>query len=172
MSDPYLTQISFKIDNSMPKDMKMLLLYLFTDYYITYYPNKEPDFETVIKPLYEKYPAINFMFRNDCYHNVSVQLCQLDKDDVYDIDDENKESYKSMGVCITSLPRSIDDVDNFFKTIGQYIYSSVPTLGIATLDYGNVCYYYYTNGFEISKHLINIDSNKDETIFVYGDNNA
>lgn len=38
MSSSYLCQFSFKIDVNMPKDMKILLLYFFTDYYEKYFP--------------------------------------------------------------------------------------------------------------------------------------
>ena len=75
MSDPSLVQITFKIKPEMPKDMKRFILYAFTDYYKTYYPDKEVTYEEYLK-LREKYPVIGDLDHNDAYHNVDKQNCQ------------------------------------------------------------------------------------------------
>ena len=84
MSDPSLVQISFKIKPEMPKDMKKYILDAFTDYY-KYYPNKQPSHEEYLQ-LMEKYPEICAMHRNDAYHNVDFQTCNLSEYDLYDLD--------------------------------------------------------------------------------------
>ena len=172
MSDPSLVQVTFKIKSEMPKDMKKLILACFTDYYIKYYPNKIKDDD--IRNLGKKYPAIYDLERNDAYHNVDFQICQLSKYDIYDLDtnelfeprgwfdDENGNKIEEdnplpdIGISIISLPRYTDDIDNFFKLIGPYITSCVSTLGIChNRDYGHECYFYYIdNKGNIRKHLI------------------
>ena len=49
MSDPSLVQITFKIKPEMPKDMKRFILYAFTDYYETYYPDKQVTYEEYLE---------------------------------------------------------------------------------------------------------------------------
>ena len=85
MSDPSLVQISFKIKPEMPYDMKKFILSAFTDYYEKYYPEKILDVEECLR-LRELYPVIGDLARNDAYHNIDMQICQLDSWDVYDID--------------------------------------------------------------------------------------
>ena len=160
MSDPSLVQITFKIKPEMPKDMKRFILYAFTDYYETYYPDK------VV---------------NDAYHNVDKQNCQLDKYTVYDLDtleilhdnghwlDENGNEIPNdtpdIGICITSLPRRPETLDEFFKLVGPYITSEICTLGIQHFyDYGKIVAYYYIDDKGcIKKHIIKT-SEKDETL--------
>ncbi len=153
MSDPVLVQFTFQIQKTMPKDMKKLILYLFTDYYDFYYNNKKPS-DKEISSLRRKYPEIDNLYRNDCYHNIGLQECHLEEWDVYDLDtniffNKNKEINKdhdcdyAIGISIISLPRNFDIVDNFLIKVASYIKSSVSTIGIATLDYGFNSYYYY-----------------------------
>ena len=180
MSDPSLVQITFKIKPEMPKDMKRFILYAFTDYYKTYYPDKEVTYEEYLK-LREKYPVIGDLDHNDAYHNVDKQNCQLDKYTVYDLDtleilhdnghwlDENGNEIPNntpdIGICITSLPRRPETLDEFFKLVGPYITSEVCTLGIQHFyDYGKIVAYYYMDDKGcIKKHIIKT-SKKDETL--------
>lgn len=161
MSDPFLVQFTFRINREMPKDMKTLILYLFTDYYEKYYPNKKPDFLTVVIPLYKKYPVILDMCRNDCYHNVEFKTCHLAISDVYDLDTEKyyNDDYTeimnhTIGISIVSLPRSEKIIDDFLKTIEPYISSKNSTIGITTWDCGNLCYYYYYGKNGIMKQTL------------------
>lgn len=183
MSDPSLVQITFKIKPEMPKDMKKLILACFTDYYTKYYPNKIKDDD--IRELGEKYPAIYDLERNDAYHNVDFQVCQLDMYTVYDLDtleilhdvghwlDDNGNEIPNdtpdIGVCITSLPRRPETLDEFFKLVGPYITSEVCTLGIQHFyDYGKtVAYYYIDDKGCIKKHIIKT-TKTDEILY---DNN-
>lgn len=171
MSDPSLVQISFKIKPEMPKDMKRFILYAFTDYYETYYPDKKVTHEEYLE-LREKYPVICDLNRNDAYHNVDKQNCQLDMFTVYDLDtleilhdnghwlDENGNEIPNntpdIGVCITSLPRRPETLDEFLKLVGPYITSEVCTLGIQHFyDYGKtVAYYYIDKQGHIRKQMI------------------
>lgn len=182
MSDPSLVQITFKIKPEMPKDMKKLILACFTDYYTKYYPNKIKDDD--IRELGEKYPAIYDLERNDAYHNVNFQVCQLSKYDVYDLDtnelleqrgwfeDENGNKIEEdnplpdIGISILSLPRRPETVDDFFKLVGPYIVSLVQTIGICHhYDYGKtVSYYYFDRKGNIRKHMIKIDDS-DEILY-------
>lgn len=155
MSDPYLVQFTFTIKENMPKDMKKLLLYLFTDYYEKYYPEKNPDYSKEICPLLEKYEPIMDFWSSDCYHNIDLQHCQLESNEVYDLDTRDtwdKDSIYAkdrslrpinLGISIITLPRSKEYIDNFLKLVGPYIGSHTPTIGIATWDCDDVCYYYY-----------------------------
>lgn len=179
MSDPSLVQISFKIKPEMPYDMKRLILYAFTDYY-EYYPDKKVTYKEYLE-LREKYPVIGDLNRNDAYHNVDKQNCQLDIFTVYDLDtleilhdnghwlDENgneiPNATPNIGVCITSLPRRPETLDEFLKLVGPYITSEVCTLGIQHFyDYGKtVAYYYIDDKGCIKKHIIKT-SKKDETL--------
>lgn len=181
MSDPSLVQITFKIKPEMPKDMKRFILYAFTDYYETYYPDKEVTHEEYLE-LREKYPVIYDLNRNDAYHNVEKQTCQLDMYSVYDLDtleilhdighwlDENGNKIPNdtpnIGVSITSLPRRHDTIDEFLKLVGPYITSEVYTLGIChNYDYGKtVAYYYIDDKGCIKKHIIKT-SKKDEALW-------
>jgi len=182
MSDPSLVQITFKIKPEMPKDMKKLILACFTDYYIKYYPNKIKDDD--IRELGEKYPAIYDLERNDAYHNVDFQVCQLSKYDIYDLDtnelfeplgwfeDENGNKIEEdnplpdIGISILSLPRRPETVDDFFKLVGPYIVSLVQTIGICHhYDYGKtVSYYYFDKKNNIRKHVIKTNKN-DEILY-------
>ena len=129
----------------------------------------------------EKYPVIGDLDHNDAYHNVDKQNCQLDKYTVYDLDtleilhdnghwlDENGNEIPNdtpdIGICITSLPRRPETLDEFFKLVGPYITSEVCTLGIQhSYDYGKIVAYYYMDdkGY-IKKHIIKT-SKKDETL--------
>lgn len=184
MSDPSLVQISFKIKPEMPKDMKRLILSCFTDYYEKYYPDKKVTHEEYLE-LREKYPIIGDLNRNDAYHNVDFQTCNLSEYDLYDLDtleilhdeghwldDEGNpipNDTPSIGVSITALPRRPETVDGFFKLVGPYIYSEVCTLGIChNYDYGKtVAYYYIDDKGYIKKHIIKT-SKKDEILY---DNN-
>lgn len=148
MSDPFLVQFTFVINREMPKDMKTLILYLFTDYYEKYYPNKTPDFQNIILPLYKKYPPISDMCRNDCYHNAEFQIYHLPVSDVYDLDTEeyydsgyNETGEHNIGISILSLPRNEQVIDDFLKIVGPYIFTEHQTIGIATWDVGDICYY-------------------------------
>lgn len=170
MSDPSLVQISFKIKPEMPKDMKRFILYLATDYY-DYYENKKPSHEEYLE-LMDKYPVIRDLIRNDSYHNVDFQYCKLSKYDLYDLDtleilhdnghwlDENGNEIPNntpdIGVCITSLPRRPETLDEFLKLVGPYITSEVCTLGIQHFyDYGKtVAYYYIDKQGHIRKQMI------------------
>lgn len=179
MSDPSLVQITFKIKPEMPKDMKKLILTCFTDYYTKFYPNKINDDD--IRELGKKYPAIYDLERNDAYHNVDFQVCQLSKYDVYDLDtnelfeqlgwfeDENGNKIEEdnplpdIGISILSLPRSPETVDEFFKLVGPYIISLVQTIGICHhYDYGKtVSYYYFDKENNIRKHMIKTNENDE-----------
>ena len=181
MSDPSLVQISFKIKPEMPYDMKKFILSAFTDYYEKYYPDKKVTHEEYLE-LREKYPVISDLNHNDAYHNVDQQNCQLDMYTVYDLDtgktlndywhqlDENGNEIPNatpdIGICITSLPRRPDTLDEFLKLIGPYITSEVCTLGIQHFyDYGKtVAYYYIDDKGYIKKHIIKT-SKKDETLW-------
>lgn len=181
MSDPSLVQISFKIKPEMPKDMKRFILLAFTNYYIKYYPEKMPSMEECIK-LREKYNPILSLNRNDAYHNIEQQTYVLDEYEVYDLDtleilhdnghwlDENgneiPNDIPNIGVCITSLPRRPETLDEFLKLVGPYITSEVCTLGIQHFfDYGKtVAYYYIDDKGCIKKHIIKT-SKKDETLW-------
>ena len=145
MSDPSLCQITFEIKENMPEDMKKFILWSFTDYYEKY--EAEPSDEE-IEELCKKYPEIDALNRNDGYHNVQQQKCQLDHFDV--------ENDYPLGVSIISLPRSTSRVDDFFALVGDYIRSSVCTLGIVhDTDYLPTCYYYYFDESKrIRKHCI------------------
>lgn len=184
MSDPSLVQISFKIKPEMPKDMKRFILYLTTDYYNTYYKDKKPSHKEYME-LMNKYEVIRDLIRNDCYHNIDQQICQLDRSDVYDLDtneilydechwvDKDGNSIPnptpSIGICITTLPRRPETVDKFFKLVGPYIYSEVCTLGICHYsDYGKTVAYYYMDKLgNIKKHMIK-RAPEDTTIFDNG----
>ena len=184
MSDPSLVQISFKIRPEMPKDMKRFILSAFTDYYETYYPNKKVEHEEYLQ-LMEKYPAISDMQRNDAYHNVDFQICKLNIYDLYDLDtleilddkwhwlnkngNEIPNDTPYIGVCITSLPRRYDTIDEFLKLVGPYITSEVCTLGIChNYDYGKTVAYYYMDKLgNIKKHMIQ-RAPEDEVLFDNG----
>lgn len=171
MSDPSLVQITFKIKPDMPKDMKRFILYLATDYYDKYYKDKEPSHEEYLE-LMDKYLVIRDLIRNDSYHNVDFQYCKLSKYDLYDLDtleilhdnghwlDENDNEIPNntpdIGVCITSLPRRPETLDEFLKLVGPYITSEVCTLGIQHFyDYGKtVAYYYIDKQGHIRKQMI------------------
>ena len=181
MSDPSLVQISFKIKPEMPYDMKKFILSAFTDYYEKYYPEKTLSVEECLR-LRELYPAIGDLARNDAYHNIDMQICQLDVYDVYDLDtleilhdnghwlDENGNEIPNdtpaIGVCITSLPRRPETLDEFLKLVGPYITSEVCTLGIQHFyDYDKtVAYYYIDDKGYIKKHIIKT-SKKDEILY-------
>lgn len=180
MSDPSLVQISFKIKPEMPYDMKKFILSAFTDYYEKYYPEKTLDVEECLR-LRELYPVIGDLARNDAYHNIDMQICQLDSWDVYDIDNneishdnghwldedgnEIPNDIPNIGVSIISLPRNQETVDEFLKLVGPYVYSEVSTIGICHYyDYGKtVAYYYIDDKGCIKKHIIKT-SKKDETL--------
>lgn len=184
MSDPSLIQITFKIKPEMPKDMKKLILMCFTNYYTEYYQSKTLTHEEYLK-LGEKYPAIFELDRCDAYHNVINQQCQLDPLEVYDLDtgkilnddchlldtDGNPvpNPTPSIGICITTLPRHPETLDEFFKLVGPYIDSEVCTLGIQHFyDYGETVAYYYIDKLgNIKKHMIQ-RAPEDETIFDNG----
>lgn len=184
MSDPSLVQISFKIKPEMPYDMKKFILSAFTDYYEKYYPKKTLSVEECLR-LRELYPVIGDLTRNDAYHNIDFQTCQLDEWFVYDIDnneilhdemhrlDENGNEIPNdipkLGVSIVSLPRNPEVVDEFLKLVGPYIYSEVSTIGICHYyDYGKtVAYYYFDKKNNICKHMIKTNKN-DEILY---DNN-
>lgn len=171
MSDPSLVQITFKIKPDMPKNMKRFILYLATDYYDKYYKDKEPSHEEYLE-LMDKYPVIRDLIRNDSYHNVDFQYCKLSKYDLYDLDtleilhdnghwlDENGNEIPNntpdIGICITSLPRRPETLDEFLKLVGPYITSEVCTLGIQHFyDYGKtVAYYYIDKQGHIRKQMI------------------
>ena len=181
MSDPSLVQITFKIKPEMPKDMKRFILSAFTDYYEKYYPDKALSIEECLR-LRELYPVIGDLARNDTYHNVDFQTCHLDMYDVYDLDtleilddnghwlDDNGNEIPNdtpdIGVCITSLPRRPETLDEFLKLVGPYITSEVCTLGIQHFyDYGKtVAYYYIDNKGCIKKHVIKT-TKKDEMLW-------
>lgn len=176
MSNPCLVQFTFKIKSNMPTDMKKFLLFAFTNYYTEHYPAKKPDHKTDIVPLFEKYPQILDMWRNDAYHNVDLQTCQLDSFDLYDIDtnetldkDNENEQLPLIGISIISLPRSIYRVDDFLRLIAPYITSHYPTIGIVTLDSDEEeCYYYYFKNGYIKKQLLNAQEN-DEIVCEWSD---
>jgi len=183
MSDPSLVQITFKIKPEMPKDMKKLILAYFTDYYIKYYPDKTIDRKEWTK-LIKKYDTISDLYRNDAYHNVDFQRCQLSTWDVYDLDtnelfekrgwfeDENGNKIEEdnplpdIGISILSLPRRPETLDEFFKLVGPYIKSLVTTIGICHYyDYGKtVAYYYFDRKGNIRKHVIKTDDS-DEILY-------
>ena len=181
MSDPSLVQISFKIKPEMPKEMKQLILYYFTDYYHKYYPDKELGLADLCNSK-DEYSVIGNLFRNDAYHNVILQQCTLDPLEIYDLDtgeilhdnghwlDENGNEIPndtpSIGVCITSLPRRPETLDEFLKLVGPYIYSEVSTIGICHYyDYGKtVAYYYFDKKNNICKHMIKTNKN-DEILY-------
>lgn len=183
MSDPSLVQITFKIRPEMPKDMKRFILYLATDYY-DYYENKKPSHEEYLE-LMTKYYPIRELIHNDAYHNIDQQICVLDEYDLYDLDtleilhddghwlDDNGNKIPNntpdIGICITSLPRRPEALDEFFKLVGPYIYSEVCTLGIChNYDYGKTVAYYYMDKLgNIKKHMIQ-RAPEDETIFDNG----
>ena len=184
MSDPSLVQITFKIKPDMPKEMKQLILYYFTDYYRKYYPNKELGLSDLCNSK-DEYSVIGDLFRNDAYHNVILQQCTLDPSDVYDLDtgeilnddchflDDNgniiPNPIPNIGVSIISLPRRPETVDEFFKLVGPYIDSEVCTLGIChNYDYGKVVAYYYMDKLgNIKKHMIQ-RAPEDEVLFDNG----
>lgn len=179
MSDPSLVQITFKIKPAMPYDMKKLILALFTDYF-NYYPEKADDEE--ICKISAKYPVIAKLYRNDAYHNVQQQVCQLDTFFLYDIDTEDRyekvgcwlddngndipNPLPNIGVSIISLPRTPDIVEQFLELVAPYIDSETCTIGIQHYsDYGKiVAYYYIDDDGNIRKHMIRIDKNNDELI--------
>lgn len=181
MSDPSLVQISFKIKPEMPYDMKKFILSAFTDYYEKYYPEKVLNVEECLR-LRELYPAIGDLARNDAYHNIDMQICQLDSWDVYDIDNneilhddghwldedgnEIPNDIPSIGVSIISLPRNPETVDEFLKLVGPYIYSEVSTIGICHYyDYSKTVAYYYMDELgNVKKHMIQI-APEDKIVF-------
>lgn len=182
MSDPSLVQVTFNINPDMPVDMKRAILALFTDYYTKYYPDKDKDIDW--SELSKKYPVISELCRNDSYHNVTLQVCQLDSYYVYDIDtneffnkdrgyflDENgnriPEEIHSLGVSIITLPRYSSTLYEFFKLVGPYISSCVSTLGICHhTDYGTSASYFYQDSHNnIREHVIEIDEIQDNLIY-------
>lgn len=173
MSDPWLTQLTFELNNDTPYEIKKLMLYLFTDYYEKHYPEKTPTHEEMLE-LYEKHKPIINMHRDDCYHNVSLQQCQLDGADLYDIDTgEYKLDYMqdignhSIGFSIVSLPRSLSRVIEFFEYMAPYIWSRNPILGIVTSDLGHSYLFYYNRNLDIVHKYINLRDSKLEDIPYY-----
>ena len=180
MSDPSLVQITFKIKPEMPKDMKKLILALFTNYF-DYYPNKINSDEEIDR-ICDRYPVIADLDRNDSYHNVNQQRCQLDTYDLYDLDTEERyeevghwldndgneipNPVPNIGISIISLPRSANTVEKFLELVAPYIYSETCTLGIQHYsDYGKtVAYYYIDDERHIRKYMIETNKNNDKLI--------
>lgn len=159
MSDPSFINITFKIKPNMPEDMKSLILYCFTNYYTKYFPEQKPSEEEYRRLVY-KYPEIKDLCRNDAYHNVDFQVCQIKPP-------TSEKDY--IGVSIISLPRFSNVLDKFFALVGPYINSAVHTFGIMEEDdWSQQTWYYYidvSNGC-IKKHLIKVEDD-DPVVATY-----
>lgn len=157
MSDPCFVQISFKIKPNMPQDMRKLILLAFTDYYIKWFPNEKP-VEDKCRGLIEKYPVISEFWRNDVYHNVGLQKCQLDENDwiIRNREKEPDRHHACIGVSVVTLPRLESQLDEFLSLVGEYIESEVSSIGYQHLrDYGTyACYYYFDSDGNIRRKLL------------------
>lgn len=159
MSDPCLVQISFRVNDTMPEEMKKCLLISFTDYYGEHEISVEER-----NRLWDRYPHIRFLCRNDCYHNIEFQKYQLTKSDREQLNTNFKAA--TIGIGITSLPRSPEDLEDFLKSIGPYIGSTVCSIGYQHIYdfWEGACYYYMDSKGNIRKKLL-IPSNDDEIVY-------
>ena len=168
MSDPSFVHISFKIKPEMPSGMKQYLLLAFTDYYTKYFPDQKPTQEEIEK-LTREYEPIATLWRNDVYHNVGFQRCQLDPWDMERPTNPDFPEIDTVGISITTLPRLSSTIENFFKLVGPYITSSVCSLGYQHEDdYGQTAdYFYFDNDGNIRKKVLK-PANEDEVIWYKG----
>lgn len=111
MSNPCLVQISFWVNDTMPEEMKKCLLMSFTDYYGEHEISVEER-----NRLWNRYPHMCFLCRNDGYHNIEFQKYQLTNSDREQLNTNFKTA--TIGVGITALPRRPEVLEDFLKSIG------------------------------------------------------